>query len=102
MVVIEHVMFLFKAISSGLIDKVPRVVREAQAIIAIQQKKERREFRRMASGLPVRENGRQRCSYLSRPFASFEVISLCKRRLVSLEPLGANSFLVSCACILYS
>lgn len=51
--VAEHVLFLFRAISSGLIDKVPRAVREAQAIIAVQQKQERREFRRLANGLPV-------------------------------------------------
>ena len=53
MVVAEHVMFLMRAISFGLIDRVPRAVREAQAIIAVQQKEERREFRRLASGLPV-------------------------------------------------
>lgn len=52
-VVAEHVLFLLRAISSGLIDKVPRAVREAQAIIAVQQKQERREFRRLANGLPV-------------------------------------------------
>ena len=52
-VVAEHVLFLLRAIFSGLVDKVPRAVREAQAIIAVQQKQERREFRRLASGLPV-------------------------------------------------
>ena len=53
-VVGEHVLFLLKAISSGLIDKVPKVVREAQLVMAIQQREERKEFRRRASGLPVR------------------------------------------------
>lgn len=52
-VVAEHVLFLLRAIFSGLVDKVPRAVREAQTIIAVQQKQERREFRRLASGLPV-------------------------------------------------
>ena len=52
-VVAEHLLFLLRAISSGLIDKVPRVVREAQAVIAVAEKNERREFRRLASGLPV-------------------------------------------------
>lgn len=54
MVVGEHVLFLLKAVSSGLIDKVPRVVREAQLVMAVQQREERKEFRRRASGLPVR------------------------------------------------
>lgn len=53
-VVGEHVLFLLKAITSGLIDKVPKVVREAQHVMAIQQREERKEFRRRASGLPVR------------------------------------------------
>ncbi|CAM9477388.1 unnamed protein product, partial [Ectocarpus sp. 12 AP-2014] len=54
-VVGEHVLFLLKAISSGLIDKVPRVVREAQLVMAVQQREERKEFRRRASGLPESE-----------------------------------------------
>lgn len=53
-VVAEHVLFLLKAVSSGLIDRVPKVVRQAQAMLAIQQQKDRKEFRRLASGLPVR------------------------------------------------
>lgn len=52
-VVGEHILFLLKAVSSGLIDKVPKVVREAQLVMAIQQREERKEFRRRASGLPV-------------------------------------------------
>lgn len=54
MVLIEHLLFVAKIVVSGVIDKVPRVVREAQANLAIQRKKERKEFRRLASGLPVR------------------------------------------------
>lgn len=54
-VVGEHILFLLKAISSGLIDKVPRLVREAQLVMAIQQREERKEFRRRASGLPASE-----------------------------------------------
>ncbi|CAM9695456.1 unnamed protein product, partial [Ectocarpus sp. 13 AM-2016] len=54
-VVGEHVLFLLKAISSGLIDKVPRVVREAQLVMAVKQREERKEFRRRASGLPESE-----------------------------------------------
>lgn len=53
-VVAEHLLFLLKAVSSGLIDRVPKVVRQAQAMLAIQQQKDRKEFRRLASGLPVR------------------------------------------------
>lgn len=53
-VVAEHLLFLLKAVSSGLIDRVPKVVRRAQAMLAIQQQKDRKEFRRLASGLPVR------------------------------------------------
>eukprot|EP00903_Cladosiphon_okamuranus_P007574 g7348.t1 len=52
-VVGEHVLFLLKAVLSGLIDKVPKVVREAQLVMAIQQREERKEFRRRASGLPA-------------------------------------------------
>lgn len=54
-VVGEHILFLLKAVSSGLIDKVPKVVREAQLVMAIQQREERKEFRRRASGLPASE-----------------------------------------------
>lgn len=52
-VVGEHVLFLLKAVFSGLIDKVPKIVREAQHAMAVQQREERKEFRRRARGLPV-------------------------------------------------
>lgn len=51
---VEHLLFVAKIVMSGVVDKVPRVVREAQANLAIQRKKERKEFRRLASGLKVR------------------------------------------------
>lgn len=56
-VIAEHVLFLFNTVSSGLIDRVPGAVRKAQSMLAIQQQKDRKEFRRLASGLPVRRAG---------------------------------------------
>lgn len=53
-VVAEHLLLLLKAIMIGLIDKRPRAVREAQAVIALKEKEERKELHRKASGLPVR------------------------------------------------
>ena len=56
MVVVEHLLFVGKAVASGVVDRVPRVVREAQANLAIQRKKKRKELGRRSSGLPVRDS----------------------------------------------
>ena len=54
----EHLLFVGKAVASGVIDKVPRVVREARAKLAIQRKKKIKELRRRrrTSALPVRNS----------------------------------------------
>ena len=54
----EHLLFVGKAVASGVVDKVPRVVREARAKLAIQRKKKRKELRRRrrSRGLPVRDS----------------------------------------------
>ncbi|CAN0242461.1 unnamed protein product [Ascophyllum nodosum] len=51
---VEHLLFVGKAVASGVIDKVPRVVREARAKLAIQRKKKIKELRRRrrTSALP--------------------------------------------------
>lgn len=52
-VAVEHLLILVKVVMTGLVDSTPRLVREAQAVIADKEKEERKANRRLASGLPV-------------------------------------------------